>query len=280
MSNSISAAKRRRAGIIASSPMFQSNTANAAASSVAEPTVKRPMSLQQVIGLFDQRLLHLEDYVVKQMKNVPVLDVKPVGTREDVNMDDIASLVQNMMSEHFAEFNHRYEILAEEILNLKHIVMKLQSYTLDVNKTLIEERIQLLSDISSEKKSVVNHVHIDDTLHLRADIENMMASTPMEAAISVEEVQPIQTPHATLDSVQIQLEEEEDAQVDMEKEAQVDLEEEAQVDLEEEAQVNVEEAQPEETEETISKKSSKRQRQKKVVQAIWTDKELNAETEA
>ena len=45
------------------------------------------------------------------------------------------------------EFNDRYELLASEIQNIKDIVIKLQSFTMDVNKTLMEERIRVLSDV-------------------------------------------------------------------------------------------------------------------------------------
>jgi hypothetical protein len=38
------------------------------------------------------------------------------------------------------EFNARFEIMAEEIANIKSIVLSLQSYTMNVNKMLLEER--------------------------------------------------------------------------------------------------------------------------------------------
>jgi hypothetical protein len=48
-------------------------------------------------------------------------------------------------------------ILAGEVENLKDIVLKLQSYTMEVNKTLYEERIQVLSDMgtSTNKDNIV-----------------------------------------------------------------------------------------------------------------------------
>jgi hypothetical protein len=47
------------------------------------------------------------------------------------------------------EFNHRFEVLAEEMNNIKDIVLKLQSYTMEVNKTLLEERINVFSDLGN-----------------------------------------------------------------------------------------------------------------------------------
>lgn len=285
MSNSISAAKRRRAGTVASSPMYQSNnaTTTSATSSITESTVKKPMSLQQVIGLFDQRLLYLEDYVVKQMKNIPVVDMKQNNNQVkdnqvNINMNEVALLVQNMISEQYAEFNHRYEVLAEEILNLKMIVMKLQSYTLDVNKALIEERIQLLSDMGSDTKSSVNNVQIQDTLHLREDLDNMMASTQTQSVIRVEQSQSNQLQEKTQEE-----EDEEDKDVQNKTETiheEIGAQnEDAHVQTQEEMEAQIEDAA-----DTTSKKGSKKQRQKKIVQATWTDetvsKEINAEMDA
>jgi hypothetical protein len=297
MSNSISAAKRRRAGNITSSPMFQSNAtqgSTSASTSVASETPK-PMSLQQVIGVFDRRLLKLEDYVMKQIKKVPNTDAKSHTNTDaaSVNMDEIAIFVQNMMVEHFTEFNHRYEILAEEIVNLKHIVMKLQSYTLDVNKALIEERVQILSEVDSENTNSLRITGIDDTLHLRKDLENMMAST-QEA--QVEETQEAQVKESQEESQEAQVKESQEAQVKESQEAQVEESQEAQVEESQEAQVEesqeaqveeTQEAQVEETQEAqveetqeVSSKKSKKQRLKKVVQATWNDEEISAEAQA
>jgi len=219
--------------------------------------------------------------VVKQMKNIPVVDMKQndnqvKDNQVNINMNDVALLVQNMISEQYAEFNHRYEVLAEEILNLKMIVMKLQSYTLDVNKALIEERIQLLSDMGSDTKSSVNNVQIQDTLHLREDLDNMMASTQTQSVIRVEQSQSNQLQEKTQG-------EEEDKDVQNKTETiheEIGAQnEEAHVQTQEEIEAHVEDAA-----DTTSKKGSKKQRQKKIVQATWTDetesKEINAEMEA
>ena len=45
------------------------------------------------------------------------------------------------------EINIRFELFANEIANLKDTVMKLQTYTMDVNKMLVNERIQILSNV-------------------------------------------------------------------------------------------------------------------------------------
>jgi hypothetical protein len=80
---------------------------------------------------------------------VPRTNVTAVSQEIALN-NNIADLVKLAVDEHMAEFSHRYDMLASELLDLKNIVMKLQSYTMDINKTLIEERIQILSDIPTQ----------------------------------------------------------------------------------------------------------------------------------
>ena len=53
------------------------------------------------------------------------------------------------------EYDTRFTMLVSEINDLKDIVMKLQTYTMDVNKTLLEERIHIMGDMSSVKEEIV-----------------------------------------------------------------------------------------------------------------------------
>jgi hypothetical protein len=45
-------------------------------------------------------------------------------------------------------------MLAGEVEGLKDIVLKLQAYTMEVNKTLYEERVQVLSDMGQKTEPV------------------------------------------------------------------------------------------------------------------------------
>ena len=60
------------------------------------------------------------------------------------------------------EFNTRFEMFATEIADMKDMILKLQSYTMDVNKMLLEERIDILSDVNPNNKT--NTVGIDTDL--------------------------------------------------------------------------------------------------------------------
>jgi hypothetical protein len=83
------------------------------------------LTLPQVIALIDRRLTNLE---------LPKTEVDSGDS--NLNQDDIE------------EFETRFDILAEEISNLKEIILSLQSYTMNVNKILLEER----KDFSIETK--------------------------------------------------------------------------------------------------------------------------------
>lgn len=48
------------------------------------------------------------------------------------------------------EYEDRFTMLVTQISDLKEIVLKLQSYTMDVNKTLLEERIHFMSESNME----------------------------------------------------------------------------------------------------------------------------------
>jgi hypothetical protein len=47
-------------------------------------------------------------------------------------------------------------MIVEEVATLKDIVLKLQTYTMDVNKTLLEERINILSDLGNNNNQTFN----------------------------------------------------------------------------------------------------------------------------
>ena len=63
------------------------------------------------------------------------------------------------------EFNSRFEILANELSDLKDTIMKLQTYTMEVNKSLYDDRIQILSDVGNQSvvTSNTNDITTNDT---------------------------------------------------------------------------------------------------------------------
>ena len=137
--SSISAAKKRRAGIQPnSSPEPQSSQS----SSFQNNQPKQPLTIVQVIASIDKRLISLETFVNIQQEQV---SNKTNENHSNTNENALSEQNTTMFKEYMEDMNTKFEILAEEITNLKDIVLKLQTYTMDVNKILMKERTQLLS---------------------------------------------------------------------------------------------------------------------------------------
>lgn len=105
------------------------------------------LTLPQVITLVDQRLCALETHVRQSIQKERELE-------ESQSAEENA--IPNNITEVLDEFHERFETLAEELANLKNVVLNLQSYTMDVNKTLLQERIRILGDDISPKIDVEN----------------------------------------------------------------------------------------------------------------------------
>jgi hypothetical protein len=146
MSRAIASARQRRAGITQAeppAPPAQSKSPETAG-----------LTLPQVIALVDSRLITLERFMKDTLDNgdkmvrfsPPQLENDGTTTIEDGEVD-ISSILD--------DFNSRFMMLAEEIASLKDTLMKLQTYTMDVNKMLLEERVNVLSDLGNENSMFV-----------------------------------------------------------------------------------------------------------------------------
>ena len=139
MSQATASAKARRAfnsaqptpASAASSPSISNSGVNA-----------QGLTLPQVISIIDNRLLNLETFVKEEK-------AKPKTPATNANNISLSPVNDELLN----EFNHRTTLLAEELASLKDIVLKLQSYTMEVNKTLYEERIHVLSDLGDLQTS-------------------------------------------------------------------------------------------------------------------------------
>jgi N-methylhydantoinase A/oxoprolinase/acetone carboxylase beta subunit len=128
MSAANAAAKKRRANV-GSSNQIESSTPLPSSSEKS----KNGLTLPQVIALVDSRLTKLEESATQP---------KPSSTTDHVSEEALKPILQ--------EYDHRFTMLATQINDLKEIVIKLQSYTMDVNKTLLEERIQFMNESSPD----------------------------------------------------------------------------------------------------------------------------------
>mgnify|MGYP001032221593 CR=1 FL=1 len=141
MSSSISAAKKRRANISqAPSPQIQQPQ--------QQQTSAKPMTLPQVLKILDSRLSTLEK------------SAKDTVPSESVNSNIVVQEETNAIKEILNEYDERFQMLAGEIQEMKSALMKLQTYTMDVNKTLLEERVQYMNTPSSTVNPSINYDNI------------------------------------------------------------------------------------------------------------------------
>jgi hypothetical protein len=153
MSASLAAARKRRGVALPDPPVV----------SQSQATVQPPagLTLPQVIALVDKRLITLEAFMKEQKEN-PV-QAQPSVTQPSSNMQLLENEVLKTEIENMAtEFNDRYELLATEIQSMKDIVIKLQSYTMEVNKTLMEERVRILSDVDNPTNLTIDEYELTE----------------------------------------------------------------------------------------------------------------------
>lgn len=142
MSQANAAARKRRAG--GASLQEVPSTPTQTQSRIQQPPANG-LTLPQVISLVDKRLTTLETFMKEsQTRDIPSTD------NQAASEDAVNALAD--------EINHKFVMLAGEVENLKDIVLKLQAYTMEVNKTLYEERIHVLSDMGPGPKQGDNLV--------------------------------------------------------------------------------------------------------------------------
>ena len=146
MSQANAAARKRRAG----GATLQDNAVPAQTNNnISQSQIpKGGLTLPQVISLVDKRLITLETFMKESQNSLP-LPIQSQSASEDA---------VNAMAD---EFDTKFAVLAQEVADLKDVVLKLQAYTMEVNKTLYEERIQVLSDMGQPKEEKFNF-HISD----------------------------------------------------------------------------------------------------------------------
>lgn len=160
MSSSLASAKRRRAGIQSSTPAPPPQQSQAPQQSqVPQQTSvnqRARMSLPQLINSMEARIKALEE-------NKPVEDNKSQTANQEISFNvtnpETGETKNMTMSDYMTDMDKKFFMLAEELTNMKDVVLKLQTFTMEVNKNLYEERIKILSEMPE------NVTITDDTLH-------------------------------------------------------------------------------------------------------------------
>lgn len=133
MSAALSAAKKRRAPASIQpetpKPINQQNKN-------VGGTDNQGLTLPQVISLIDKRLVQLELFTKNMHSNILC--------KNKTNTDESSATLSNTTKDELIhavmeELQPRFEMIADEVADLKSIVMSLQSFTMDVNKTLLQQ---------------------------------------------------------------------------------------------------------------------------------------------
>lgn len=133
MSQGNAAAIRRRVSKAENLPTKQSN---ATTNNTYTPPTSSNLSVNDAFKMVNERLVNLEKGLT--------------GSTNDVQ----PNIVQ--------EYDNRFNLIAQEIGELKETVLKLQSFTMDVNKTLYDERIKILGDFDKPKETVFNIENLEN----------------------------------------------------------------------------------------------------------------------
>lgn len=129
----LAAAKKRRAG----NTVEPTNNTLPQTLSNRQNTTSGGLPLQTIISTFNTRISKLEN-----------------------NTNSTSQNYSNLSSNE--EYETRFNLLVDEISELKEMVLKLQSFTMEVNKSLFDERIKVLSAESVINNAVENVDDIED----------------------------------------------------------------------------------------------------------------------
>ena len=145
MSQANSAARKRRAGGASFEPQNPQQASRPGQGPSQGQGPATGLTLPQVIAVVDARLIKLETFMKETQ----------TGGKQQVQHAPLTKMQQvDQAPIDVSEFDEKFEVLANEIADLKDIVLKLQSYTMDVNKMLMEERINVLSDMGETEMTL------------------------------------------------------------------------------------------------------------------------------
>jgi hypothetical protein len=148
MSSSIAAAKKRRANINPNQSTPVSTNASAASGN------SKNMPLPQYLALMEKRILTLEKMVQSQKSSVANSAQEVViNTTSETNMNE------ETLKATFEEYDARFEMLVVQLNDMKEMLLKLQTYTMGVNKMLLENASIIAPSTSEE---TISNMRLDE----------------------------------------------------------------------------------------------------------------------
>lgn len=159
MSNSLASAKRRRANMQPET----TSTPNPGPSQPQPQSQQNKMTIPAYLSLLESRLLQLE-------KRVDGSD----GTTLIVEMDTPDGAKNTMkITDYMEDMDKRFHMLAEEITNMKDIVLSLQRYTMEVNQNLLNQMTSMQSPVIEEK---VNEMNTNPEPKMSPELEQLIGN--------------------------------------------------------------------------------------------------------
>jgi hypothetical protein len=172
MNNANAAAKARRAGIKPTTPV-------PTAAPAAAPQGTTGLTLPQVISVIDRRLVTLETFMKETKENPATMLMQGQDGEGEVEGEDGAGVIVPAEFNAFVdEINNRFQMLASEIETMKNALLKLQTFTMDVNRSLLERTDVLVPASVTEAVVPLPEVTITDPVSV-AD-ESVTADAPVE----------------------------------------------------------------------------------------------------
>jgi len=134
--NSIAAAKRRRAAPDNKPNPVQANTQQP----IPRPTSTPALPTQSPAGQNQQRL-NPQQYLLMIESRISALEKNMGDNRPSlqIEVNTPEGKKQMDMSEYMADIDQKFMVLAEEISTLKDTIMKLQTFTMEVNQSLFSK---------------------------------------------------------------------------------------------------------------------------------------------
>lgn len=142
-SNALSRAKSKRANNSNNNPSNNDNEIN-----TQQNNSRSGLTLQSIIGTLNTRITKLEQ------------------NNNDIPMNNTNNISNNLDIE---EINTRFDILVNEIAEIKDIILKLQTFTMEVNKNLYDERIQILSNEPHENINITDETATIDQIDISSN---------------------------------------------------------------------------------------------------------------
>lgn len=178
----MSSARKRRAELNANPPppgtpklvpSFPSGTSSAGAAGAGTNSRMTPspqMTLQQIINITDRRLVVLENFMndsKTRFESVVGSAAPVVGATQDNS--DVLNAVSTLQ-ENLSELYSRFDIVVGEVAELKDTLTKLQTYTLEVNHILMQEKFREQDEVE---------IPSTDDIHPAEEEEEDESPTPM-----------------------------------------------------------------------------------------------------